>query len=314
MAPDNSGMPLPSRRAFLSGRRAERSPWDAFLTRLRRGSDGQVFDFSTSAGSARLVPANMQDVYRARSLCLEHGITMALDGVPTAASLTDAPVLWIEPGTALSRYERLGPDDSRWFVQPGCLIGDLEAAGLPQFRDQPPHLTVAAWLADRRACDWDRGHTADSGLVHAMVLLSDGTQANFGAFGVDNQKPLDNLRVQAMIPRLFELHAQSGAVAAASTWESRYRLDALGPAEGRTINLAHLLLGHGGELGWVEWLVFDERQGQAADRPYQSRWGNRPGPDAAGQALDETIRSLFDPDGLFPALGQMFHSPYGSGA
>lgn len=313
MAPDHSGMPSPSRRAFLSGRRAERSPWDTFLARLRRDSDGQVFDFSTSAGSARLVPANMQDVYRARSLCVEHGITLALDGIPAPASLDNVPVLWVEPGTALSRHERLGPDDPRWFVQPGCLIGDLEAAGLAQFRDQPPHLTVAAWLADRRGCDWDRGHTAQSGLVHAMVLLSDGTQANLGAFGVDNQKPLDNLRVQGMIPRLFE-HASSLSAADAPEWSSRYRLDALSPANGQPLNLAHLLLGHGGELGWVEWLVLDGSQGQPIDRPYQSRWGNRPGPDAARQALDETIRDLFDPDGVFPARGQMFHSPYGDGA
>ncbi|MFT0533018.1 hypothetical protein ACMHYJ_09340 [Castellaniella hirudinis] len=307
MATDHSDMPSPSRRAFLSGRRAQRSPWDDFLSRLRRGADGQVFDFATAAGSARLVPANMQDVYRARSLCLEHGVTLALDGIPASAALDDMPVLWVEPGAAMARHERLGPDDSRWFVQPGCLIGDLEAAGLPQFCDQPPHLTVAAWLADRRACDWDRGCTADSGLVHAMVLLSDGTQANLGAFGVDNRKPLDNLRVQAMIPRLFEL--QAGVQDAAEDgpeWAARYRLDALAPAQGQTVNLAHLLLGHGGELGWVEWLVFDQRAGRPADRAYPARYGNRPGPDAAAQARDEAIRQLFDPDSLFPAHSQLF--------
>ncbi|WP_345797103.1 hypothetical protein [Castellaniella sp. MT123] len=300
-------MQSPSRRAFLVGRRAEQSPWDAFLTRLRRVAQGQVYEFSTSAGSARLIPTHMQDVYHARALCHEHGVTLALDGIPSAEVLDDSPVLWVEPGTAMARHERMGPGDSRWFVQPGCLIGELEAAGLPQFRDQPPHLTVAAWLADRRSCDWARGRTADSGLVHALVLLSDGTQANLGAFGVDNRKPLGNMRVQSMIPRLFELSAamsvpgDDGAV-----WDSRYRLDALRPAEGRTVNLAHLLLGHGGELGWVEWLVFDERQGSPADRPYESRYGQRPGPDAASQAQDDAVRALFDPDGLFPARGQSF--------
>lgn len=300
-------MQSPSRRAFLIGRRAEQSPWESFLTRLKRVAQGQVYEFSTSAGSARLIPTHMQDVYHARALCQEHGITLALDGIPSAAVLDEAPVLWVEPGTAMARHERLGAGDPRWFVQPGCLIGELEAAGLPQFRDQPPHLTVAAWLADRRSCDWGRGRTADSGLVHALVLLSDGTQANLGAFGVDNRKPLDNLRVQAMIPRLFELSADlSAADDAEAPWDARYRLDALRPAEGRVINLAHLLLGHGGELGWVEWLVFDERLGSSADRPYEARYGQRPGPDEAIQARDDAVRALFDPDGLFPSRGQAF--------
>ncbi|MGB6241545.1 MAG: hypothetical protein WBF69_03575 [Castellaniella sp.] len=295
-----------SRRAFLVGRRTEQSPWESFLARLRRVAQGQVYDFTTSAGSARLVPGHMQDVYHARALCREYGITMALDGVPCACSLDDSPVLWLEPGSAMSRCERLGPDDPRWFVQPGCLIGDLESAGLPQFRDQPPHLTVAAWLADRRSCDWSIGQTADSGLTHALVLLADGTHANLGAFGVDNRKPLDNMRVQGMIPRLFELNADLRD-AKGPYWDARYRLDALSPAQGQTINLSHLLLGHGGELGWVEWLVFDERQGAPADRPYESRYGNRPGPGAAQRAADRAVRALFDPDGLFPSQGQDLH-------
>lgn len=300
-------MQSPSRRAFLIGRRAEQSPWESFLTRLKRAAQGQVYEFSTSAGSARLVPTHMQDVYHARALCQEHGITLALDGIPSAAALDDAPVLWVEPGTAMARHERLGAEDPRWFVQPGCLIGELEAAGLPQFRDQPPHLTVAAWLADRRSCDWGSGRTADSGLVHALVLLSDGTQANLGAFGVDNRKPLDNLRVQAMIPRLFELSAGLSAADDVDVpWDAHYRLDALRPAGGRVVNLAHLLLGHGGELGWVEWLVFDERLGGPADRPYETRYGQRPAPDEDIQARDDAVRALFDPDGLFPSRGQAF--------
>ena len=32
-------------------------------------------------------------------------------------------------------------------------------------------------------------------------------------------------------------------------WAARYRLDALMPQPGRIVNLSHLLLGHGGDLG-----------------------------------------------------------------
>ena len=298
-------MQSPSRRAFLTGRRTERSPWESFLARLQRVAQGHVYDFSTPVNSARLVPKQMQDVYHARSLCLEYGIHFALDGMQHAASLSDCQVLWVEPGSEMERFERLGADDPRWFVQPGCFIGELEAAGLAQFRDQPPHLTVAAWLADRCLCDWDAGETAASGLVHAMVLLSDGTQANLGAFGVDNRKPLDNLRLQRMVPRLFELSAQAPVFTPGTLWNSRYRLDALKPAEGHTLNLSHLLLGHGGELGWVEWLVFDERLGRPIVRDYPERYGTRSLP-PGGDAADAVVKELFDPETLFPTQAQQF--------
>lgn len=301
-------MQSPSRRAFFTGRRSGRSPWESFLTRLRRAAEGSVYDFSTPSGSARLVARHLQDVHYARTLCLEYGIRFALDGVPHAAALDASPVLWVEPGSTMERHERLSPGDPRWFVQPGCMIGVLEEAGLAQFRDQPPHLTVAAWLADRSLCDWDCGATAASGLVHALLLLADGTQANLGAFGVDNQKPLDSLRLQQLVPHLFELSAApaSTALRQGDFWDGRYRLDALHPAQGRTVNLAHLLLGHGGELGWVEWLVFDERLGQPGQRDYADRYGQRHGSQQADPQTDAAVKALFDPAGLFPARGQDF--------
>uniref|UniRef100_UPI0033416DC6 hypothetical protein n=1 Tax=Castellaniella defragrans TaxID=75697 RepID=UPI0033416DC6 len=298
-------MESPARRAFLTGRRRAQTPWETFLGRLRRAVEGKVFDFATPLGSARLVPAGMADVYYARSLCAEHGIVLALDGVPHAARLDAGPVLWVEPGAAMARFERMSAGDPRWFVQPGCLIGDLEAAGLAQFRDLPPHLTVAAWLADREWCDWDAGRTADSGLVHALVLLGDGTQANLGAFGTENQKPLDNIRVQQMIPRLFELTGGADAAQAGSGpfWDARYRLDALRPAGDADINLAHLLLGHGGDLGWVEWVVLDERAPAARQRPYDERYFKRASASGAS-ALDRAVKGLFDAARLFPDPGQ----------
>ncbi|HUH39370.1 MAG TPA: hypothetical protein VL024_00725 [Castellaniella sp.] len=308
-------MVSPARRAFLTGRRTAQTPWEAFLSGLRRKIEGKVFDFSTQPGSARLVPARMTDVYHARSLCAEHGITLALDGVSQSARLDESPVLWVEPGPDMARFDRMGTGDSRWFVQPGCLIGDLEQAGLAQFRDLPPHLTVAAWLADREYCDWDQGRTADSGLLHAMIMLDDGTQANLGAFGAQNQKPLDSLRVQQMIPRLFELlnpPGDTGPAAPASAdgrpvpapwWPGRYRLDALQPDAEGGINLAHLLLGHGGDLGWVEWVVLDERAPAWQTRPYEQRYFRRSA-DLATQHRDRAIKALFDPSGLFPNPGQ----------
>lgn len=275
------------------------------MQRLRRGIVGRLFDFETPTGSARLVPGEMADVYRARTLCQELGVRLALDAVPHSSRLDDGPVLWVEPGLAMSRFQRLSEDDTRWFVQPGCLIGDLEQAGLRQFVDLPCHLTVAAWLADRELCDWRTGHTADSGLVHASLLLNDGTQANLGAFGETNHKPLDNLRLQQMIPQLFGLNtaAPAAQLREQALWPGRYRLDALMPQEGESINLAHLLLGHGGDLGWVEWIVLDERAPQYVAHEYKDRFFQRRA-SAEAQALDRQVKELFDPMGVFPDPGQ----------
>ncbi|MBV6274408.1 hypothetical protein KVP09_16060 [Alcaligenaceae bacterium CGII-47] len=298
-------MESPARRAFLTGHRAEQTPWQALMQRLRRGIVGKLFDFDTPTGSARLVPGEMADVYRARALCQELGVRLALDAVPHSSRLDDGPVLWVEPGLAMSRFQRLSPDDTRWFVQPGCLIGDLEQAGLRQFVDLPCHLTVAAWLADRECCDWRTGRTADSGLVHALLLLNDGTQANLGAFGEANHKPLDTSRMQQMIPELFELNATAPAAQLHKNalWPGRYRLDALAPEDGGEINLAHLLLGHGGDLGWVEWVVLDERAPQYVPHAYQDRFFQRV-PSAQAQELDQQIKAVFDPTGVFPDAGQ----------
>lgn len=298
-------MESPARRAFLTGHRADQTPWESLMQRLRRGIVGKLFDFETPMGSARLVPGEMADVYRARTLCQELGVRLALDAVPHSSRLDEGPVLWVEPGLAMSRFQRLSEDDTRWFVQPGCLIGDLEQAGLHQFVDLPCHLTVAAWLADRELCDWRAGHTADSGLVHASLLLNDGTQANLGAFGEANHKPLDNLRLQQMIPKLFDLStaASTAQLREQALWPGRYRLDALAPQEGTPVNLAHLLLGHGGDLGWVEWVVLDERAPQYVAHEYKERFFQRRVSTDA-QALDRQVKQLFDPMGVFPDPGQ----------
>ena len=150
-----------------------------------------------------------------------------------------------------------------------------------------------------------RGNLARAQVTNVHVLLGDGTQANLGAFGLRNQKPLDNIRVQQMIPRLFELAGAADAeqVGAGPAWDARYRLDALRPADGAGINLAHLLLGHGGDLGWVEWMVLDERAPAAAPRPYERRYFKR-GPAPASSVLDRAVKDLFDAARLFPAPGQ----------
>lgn len=321
------------RRAFLRGRRPPSSPWEQFCERLRAVVAGTLtrLDTGPDVQAARLLVQKPADVHHARRLCAESGVCMALDGVPMSAS-HPGPVLWLQPGRELASCRRLEPGSSLWFVQPGCLIGELEAAGLSRFSALPAHLTVAAWLADRALCNWYAGRTAGSGIVHASVLLGDGVSVTLGAFGADNRKALDSLRLQQLIPALFSLANSADAALCAErmSWPARYRLDALTPAPGNTLNLAHLLLGHGGDLGWVEWLVIDESLADpaAGSEPLLelpgieslddlggpgSGWGFDGGSAPcdqvnvarAAQELDAAIKHRFDPQGVFPHPGQL---------
>lgn len=302
-----------SRRAFLSGRRLSKNPWEAFCQRMRSAVAGTFFEFEMheGVGSARLMPKQGTDIHHARALCAEYGVLLALEGVPHAARLDDQPVLWIEPGRDMAGCQRLEPGSSKWFVQPGCLLGELEAAGMQQFADLPCHITVAAWLADRTLCDWDAGDTYKSGVEHASVLLADGVSVSLGSFGEHNQKPLKGLRLQQLVPELFQMAAHSDAQLCrqAARWPGRYRLDALSPVAGQSANLAHLLLGHGGDLGWVEWIVLDQDVAQPQpEAPYAQRYSSRKPAHAelgtCAADLDARLKMLFDPAGLFPHPGQ----------
>src|SRR5690554_377457 len=112
------------RRAFLTGRRQALTPWDAFCQRLQRTVAGSFFEFEPEEGQpgrAQLIPKQAADMQHARALCAEYGVQLALDGVPFAARLNDRPVLWVSPGQTMAGCQRLAPDSSKWFVQPGCL-------------------------------------------------------------------------------------------------------------------------------------------------------------------------------------------------
>lgn len=300
-----SSMVSSSRRAFLSGRTIPQSPWAAFCHRLRRDIQGLFLELDSTPGleQGRLHPGSSADVELARQLAAEYSVQLALGGVPMANPYHTGAVLYLAPDHRMSRCERLEPNSTLWFVQPGCLIGELEAQGFSGLHEVNPGLTVAAWLADRRYHMWPQGFTQLSGVEHAAILLADGTRANLGPFGANNKNPLNSLRLQQMIPALFQLQASS-VPHPEHYWTARYRLDALQPDAAYGINLAHLLLGHGGDLAWVDWLVLDQQM-QALAVPDDWQW---PMPQdmnvAATQDQDEAVRQWFDPVGLFSYPGQ----------
>jgi len=299
-----------SRRAFLSGRRLPRNPWEQFCQRLRRTVAGEFIEYKVdgAAGSGRVTVHETADVHHVRALCHEYGVVFCLEGLSMPMRFVEQSVIWVRPGKGMSRLSRID-DSDRWFVQPGCTLGDLVDAGFVRLGHLPRHLTVAAWLADRTLSDYATGCTHRSGLEHVSLLLGDGQSVHLGPFATQNTKPLKGLRLQQLVPALFRLAAGPEAAACLKSdfWPVRYRLDAIMPVSGHTQNLAHLCIGHGGDLGWVEWMVLnagttDPEQDRTAC--YSSDLVAEQGLDDAAVTLDWDIKAAFDPERVFPDYGQ----------
>jgi hypothetical protein len=298
----------PSRRAFLLGRRPVRSPWASFIERLALLCQGQVRDLG-EAGAAGprgvLVPARDADVAHARTLCAEYRVTLALEGAegpfessPGESSPGEAspgPVLRVDP-SALSGLVRLAGGTGRWRAQPGTTLATLTQAGLRQFAGFPGDMTLAAWLA--APARWPAGRCADSGVLALDVMLADGIEETLGPFGEADVQPLRSVTVQRLVPALFQLASGGDAFATrdGDRWLGRYRLDALKPEAPATVNLAHLLLGHGGTLAWVQAVTLTD----AEPAPPVSAPAEPPG--LATTRLDSRVKAQFDPDGRFPVF------------
>jgi hypothetical protein len=154
------------------------------------------------------------------------------------------------------------------------------------------------------------------------VMLADGVEETLGPFGEADVQPLRSATVQSLVPSLFQLASGGDAFATrdGDHWLGRYRLDALKPVAPATVNLAHLLLGHGGTLAWVQSVTLTDAPaamepgfvpvvGSGRDSGLDS--GREPEapsfppsePQTPGLAtfrLDARVKTLFDPHGRFP--------------
>lgn len=275
---------------------------------LQACAQGEVVDFGWHDGTGRAswTPEADADVAAVAAVCREHGVLLALGGLDHASPQAEVSVLWAEPQAGAEDCQAMPGAHGRWLVQPGCSVAQARQAGLTQFDARHDYLSVAAWLADRRICAWPAGQTALSGLVLASVLLADGSAAVLGPFGPDSRAALDTLFLQRTVPALFQLNAgaQAQACRQARQWPGRYRLDALASPQS---NLAHLLLGHGGDLAWVKWMVFEAAPlHEGTPGPFRAPEAQSGGDAVALDAaeLDAGVKALFDPAGLFPHPGQ----------
>lgn len=289
-------MKNPSRRAFLGGKTPELSNWDHCIQQLQRRIQGKwlVLD----AEQAVLTVQVISDLHHARQLCHAFGVSLYLWGTKFETSDIIEPVLWID----MSALDQLVPVDgnkNQWFMQGGVRLAQLTAVGFHGLEDLPDNLMVANWLADAQYHRYPLADLSHSGLVHASLLMADGTVGSLGAFGADNTKPLNTATLRQTVPRLFQLACSEMAQQLLSKpyWFGRYRLD-LFHRQNQALNLAHLLLGHGGDLGILEWVVIDK-----TDFKRPASVANPTHIDSLDmihtQELDAAVKQIFDPEFLF---------------
>jgi hypothetical protein len=285
--------PPTSRRTFLFGREHNDSDaWLRFVARLRRSAQGTVAFLAPNR--ARLTPVRLEDVLHARALCAEHGVCMALQGVPLPETDQPRAVLWVEPGVAWGTVIPLG-SSGLWRVDAGCPWAVMQAAGLVRESQRIAGAnSMAQWLA-LTGGDVPFGAIATQiGLVSVDVLFADGTIEVLGAFGDRDSQPLRSLIAQKTIPRLFELGLDPlvSAQREQGVWPYRFRLDSLWSASGA--NLGCLMAGHGAALGWV--VAATWRTGQPAPEglaPERTELPSRAG------SIDHQIKRIMDPLDLF---------------
>lgn len=289
-------MQNPSRRAFLGGRTPEISAWDQFLLQLQRKTQGELRVLGKNQEQAVLVASVIADLHFTRQLCHAFGVKLLLWGIDVDI-VDEEPVLWLDM-SALDQLAPVNDSSHQWFMQAGTRIEQLKAVGFDELKNLPDDLQVGQWLADSSYHSYALVDIMQSGVLHASLLMADGSVSSLGPFGTTNTKPLNTAQLRQIVPQLFQLVNSQAAVdlAQLAHCPGSYRWDIF-QARNPNLNLAHLLLGHAGHLGIVEWVVLDKKAlALAAPKPEVSLDGHLL---LQAQELDAAVKQLFDPEFLF---------------
>jgi len=286
------------------GRRLPVSPWDLFCARLVRTCSGNVRIAASSKAQAGvnqawLEPVRHADVAHARALCQEYGVTLALAGC-TGSAVCERATLWVAPLTHGATFSPVKEQAGCWRVDAGCTMKQVKETGIFEGLALAPELTLAQWFAGAGAPEQRASLEAARMVERAEVLLADGTLEVLGPFGANAQTPLRSLALQRLVPKLFELAGSEAAqrCAQASSWPALFRLDALFVCATQEPNLAQLLFGHQGRLGWVQTLWLRRLD----TLPAQGHAGCvLPELRLLASQLDQELKHILDPLGVFGA-------------
>lgn len=297
------------------GRRTAATPFEQFCARLERTCLGNVRTEPTNAHLAQapqawLQPIRPEDVAHARALCQEYRVALMLEGGEYPTDRTQA-TLWMSPQPAGATLSLVDARTGVWRADAGCTVEQLKETGVFAGMGLAPELTLAQWFAwpevVRGAVPGDTESGCELGpsmpdavriVERAEVLFADGTVEVLGPFGATAQAPLRSLTVQRLVPKLFELAGSASAQRCAqlTLWPCRYRLDALMTSATHEPNLAQLLFGHQGRLGWLQtlWLKRADTLPQVPRRALASEKDR----ELASQ-LDQELKYILDPLEVF---------------
>lgn len=291
-------MQNPSRRAFLGGKAPELSPWDQFILELQRKTQGSVRVLDSNLGQALCTVQQSTDMHHARQLCQTFGVKLYVGADPILLEDQTEPVLGLDV-SHLNQLMPVNEQQTQWFMQAGVTVAQLRTQGFAIPAEVPAELWVIQWLGEPQYQSYALSQLQHSGLVHASLLMADGSLGSLGPFGVQNSKPLNTATLRAVVPQLFQLASApvAAALLALPDWLAQYRLDILS-MQNPSLNLAHLLLGAGQDLGLLDWVVLDKNDWQAAPlcRVLEPASAEHL---LYAQELDAAVKAVFDPDALF---------------
>ncbi|UCE32123.1 MAG: FAD-binding oxidoreductase, partial [Burkholderiales bacterium] len=268
----------PPRRVFLAPALARSD----LATRLRRAVRGEVlFDafsrgrYATDASIYQVepvgvvVPRTEDDALAAIEVAREFGTPiLPRGGASSQCGQTVGAALVIDNSKHLNQVLDYDPQAGIVTVQPGVVLDKLNAWLKPHGVWFPVDVSTSAQatlggMAGNNSCG---SRSIEYGnMVHNVagidLAFSDGTEAYFGTFGDGGDMRLTNSRMNELVPALFSI-AQREADAIRARWPrplrrvGGYNLDVFEPQSERpytadgSLNLAHLLVGSEGTLGY----------------------------------------------------------------
>lgn len=286
-----------SRRAFFGGKAPEVSQWDQLLLQLQRKTQGQLSGLDQEE-QVIYRPSILTDLHHVRQLCHAFEASLYVLGLQDQIKEESRSIVWLDL-TALNQLMPIDPQKNQWFIQAGVCIGQLREVGFELEPSLADELTVANWLADPQYHPYSLAQLPQSGLVHASLMTADGSVNSLGLFGEQNTKPLNTAFLRRIVPQLFQLISSDAAqtLLEQPQWLGRYRLDIFNP-KNTELNLAYLLLGHGGDLGVLEWVVINKKE-LKTPVSFAPNYSEDSMLQIAAEELDAAIKQLFDPEGLF---------------
>jgi FAD/FMN-containing dehydrogenase/Fe-S oxidoreductase len=252
-------------------------------SKLKRHVQGDVlFDagskarYSTDASIYQVqpigvvVPRSEADAFIALEIARDEGVPVLPRGGGTSqCGQTVGEALVIDTSHSLNKLLSVDTENRLAVVQPGMVLDHLNAQLKKHNLWFPVDVSTAAQatiggMAGNNSCG--SRSIAYGNMVHNVAgidaILADGTEAYFGAFGL-NDAPIKDAKVRTLVSKLFELGGQykdeiGAQYPAVLRRVGGYNLDVFNPQSPRaytvdgSVNLSHLLVGSEGTLAYFK--------------------------------------------------------------